>query len=259
MQKYQGKSDDESEEVIMVEKINPIQKIARFAGLVYLLIAIIAILANFFVLESLIVPGDAAMTANNIMANELLFRSGIVSFMVLVILDVVVAWALYILLKPVNKSLAMLAAWFRLVFATILGIALHNLLSVLQLLSGANYLTVFETEHLQAQATLFLNAFNYTWLIGLTVFGLHLFVLGYLIFKSSYIPRIIGILLVVSSLGYIIDSFANFLLPNYTDYEAIFLLIVAVPAIVAELSLTFWLLLKGVNIEQWEKRAGESV
>jgi hypothetical protein len=242
----------------MVEKINSIRNTARFAGLVYLLIAILAILANFFVLESLIVPGDAATTANNIMANELLFRGGIASFMVLVILDVTVAWALYILLKPVNKSLAMLAAWFRLVFATILGIALHNFLSVLQLLSGTDYLTVFETEQLQAQAMLFLNAFNYTWLIGLTVFGLHLFVLGYLIFRSSYIPRIIGILLVVASLGYIIDSFANFLLPNYADYEAIFLLIVAVPAIIAELSLTFWLLLKGVNIEQWEKRARES-
>jgi hypothetical protein len=155
------------------------------AGLVYLLIAILAILANFFVLENLIVPEDAATTANNIMANELLFRGGIASFMVLVILDVTVAWALYILLKPVNKSLAMLAAWFRLVFATILGIALHNFLSVLQLLSGTDYLTVFETEQLQAQAMLFLNAFNYTWLIGLTVFGLHLFVLGYLIFRSA--------------------------------------------------------------------------
>lgn len=131
------------------------------------------------------------------MANELLFRSAIASFMVLVILDVAVAWALYILLKPVNKNLAMLAAWFRVVFAAILGIALHNFLSVLELLNGADYLTVFETE------------LNYTWLIGLTIFGLHLFILGYLIFQSSYIPKIIGVLLVVSSLGYIIDSFAN--------------------------------------------------
>lgn len=104
---------------------------------------------------------------------------------------------------------------------------------------------------------LFLNAFDYRWLIGLTVFGLHLFVLGYLIFKSGYIPRMIGILLLVSSLGYIIDSFANFLLPNYADYETIVLLVVTVPAIIAELSLTFWLLVKGVNIEQREKRARE--
>lgn len=179
----------------MVEKVDSIKKTARFAGLVYLLIAIIAILANSFILESLIIPGDAATTANNIMANELLFRSAIASFMVLVILDVAVAWALYILLKPVNKNLAMLAAWFRVVFAAILGIALHNFLSVLQLLNGADYLTVFETEQLEAQAMLFLNAFNYTWLIGLTIFGLHLFILGYLIFQLSYIPKIIGYLI----------------------------------------------------------------
>lgn len=82
--------------------------------------------------------GDAATTANNIMANELLFRSGIDSFMIVVILDVAVAWALYILLQPVNRNLAMLAAWFRLVYAAIFGIALHNFLSVLQLLSGAD-------------------------------------------------------------------------------------------------------------------------
>ncbi len=193
------------------------------------------------------------------MVNELLFRSGIANFVVSVILDVVVAWLLYILLRPVNKNLAMLAAWFRLVYAAILGVALYNFLSVLQLLSDADYLTtVFETEQLQAQAMLFLNAFNYTWLIGLTVFGIHLFILGYLIFKSGYIPRIIGILLVASSLGYIIHSFANFLLPNYADFEAIFMAVVVVPAIIGEFSLTFWLLVKGVNIERWEKRARES-
>ncbi len=105
-----------------------------------------AIFANFFVLQSLIVPGDATTTANNIMANELLFRSGIVSWLIVLTCDVVVAWALYVLLKPVNKSLSLLAAWFRLVYSTIHGIALLNLIFVLQLLSGADYLTVFETD-----------------------------------------------------------------------------------------------------------------
>ena len=91
-------------------------------------------------------PGDATTTANNIMANELLFRSGIVSWLIVLTCDVVVAWALYVLLKPVNKSLSLLAAWFRLVYSTIHGIALLNLIFVLQLLSGADYLTVFETD-----------------------------------------------------------------------------------------------------------------
>jgi len=101
---------------------------------------------------------------------------------------------------------------------------------------------------------LFLNTFNNTWLIGLVFFGLHLFVLGYLIFKSGYIPRILGILLIVASIGYLIDSFANFLLPNYTEYKDIFLLVVVVPGIIGELSLTFWLLFKGAKIPDMKSR-----
>ena len=92
-----------------------------------------------------------------------------------------------------------------------------------------------------------LNMFNYTWLIGLIFFGIHLFILGYLIYKSGYVPKFIGGLLLIASLDYLLDSFANFLLPNYNDYKNIFQLIVIVPGIVGELSLTFWLLFKGVK------------
>jgi hypothetical protein len=224
--------------------------VARIAGFGYLIIFITGIFANFFVLQNLIVLGNAAATANNIMDSEWLFRVGILSFIIMVIFDILVAWALYILLKPVNMNLSLLAAWLRLVNASIFGIALFNLFGVLQLLSGADYLTVFETAQLQAQVTLFLNMFNDTWLIGLVFFGLHLLILGYLIFKSAFIPRILGILLIVAALGYMIDSFANFLLPNYADYETIFLLIVVVPGIIGELSFTFWLLLKGAKIPE---------
>ena len=187
------------------------------------------------------------------MDSDGLFRIGIFSFLIMVIFDILLAWAFYVLLKPVNKSLSLLAAWLRLVNGTIFGIALINLLSVLHLLSGADYLTVFETGQLHAQVMLFLDMFNYTWLIGLVFFGFHLTVLGYLIFKSGFIPRILGILLIVASFGYLIDSFANFLLPNYADYEAIFLLVVVVPGIIGELSLTFWLLLKGAKIPEINK------
>lgn len=225
-------------------------KISKIAGFGYLIIFISGIFANFFVLDSLIVPEDAATTANNIMENLALFRIGILSFIIMVIFDVVLAWALYILLKPVDKDISLLSAWLRLVNSTIFGIALYNLFSVLQILSGAGYLTIFETGQLQSQVMLFLNAFNYTWLIGLVFFALHLFFLGYLIFRSSYIPKILGVLLIVASLGYLTDSFANFLLPNYADYEEIFMLVVIVPGVIGELSFTFWLLLKGVNVQQ---------
>lgn len=223
---------------------------ARLAGFGLLLMAIIAIFSNFFVIESLIIPGDVTTTANNIIANELLFRSGIVSFIIVLILDILVAWALYILLKSVNKSLALLAALFRLIYTAIFGVALCNFLSVLQLLSGANYLKVFETDQLHAQVMLFINAFSNGWVIGLVFFGFHLFVVGYLIFKSGFMPGIIGILLIMASIGYLIDSFAKILLYNYTDYETIFILIVAVPGVVGEVSLALWLLFKGNKIPE---------
>ncbi len=214
------------------------RKAAIVAGSGLLIMTIFAVFANFFVLESFIVQGDAAETVNNIIVNEGLFRTGICSLIIVAIFDVVVAWALYVLLKPVNKSLSLLTAWFRLVYAAILGISLHNLLSVLLLLGDADYLKVFETDQLHTQAMLSLGAFSDGWDIGIVFFGLHLVLLGYLIFKSGCIPRILGVLLVVAGLGYLIDSFVVFLLPNQEVTIAMF-------TFVGELLFMFWLLLQG--------------
>jgi len=117
-------------------------------------------------------------------------------------------------------------------------------------LSGADYLTVFETDQLHALVLLNLNTHNSGFLIGLVFFGFHAFALGYLVFKSGYIPRILGVLLIFVSLGYLVNSFANFLLPNYSNYEAIFYIVVFLPAFIAELSLSLWLLLKGGKIPE---------
>ena len=141
-------------------------------------------------------PGDAAATVNNIMANEGLFRIKIASTLIVLTLDVVAAWALYVLLKPVNKSLALLAAWFRVVYVTIYGMTQLILYSVLQLLGGADYLTVFETDQLYALVLLNLNTYDSGFLIGLVFFSFHVFILGYLVFKTGYIPRIVSILLI---------------------------------------------------------------
>lgn len=216
-----------------------LRKVAMVAGFGLLIMAILAPFA-FFVLQKLIVPGDAAATANNIMASAGLFRIGICSFLIVAILDVVVAWALYILLAPVNKNLSLLAAWFRLVYAAIFGMALVNLLNVLQLLGGANYLTAFEQNQLHAQVMLLINAFNNGWDIGLAIFGLHLFLLGYLVFKSGYFPKILGILVIVASSGYLIDSFGKLLLPNYNMTIAMF-------TFIGEVLLIFWLFWRGIK------------
>ena len=226
------------------------RKAAIVAGSAWLIIIILGIFAEFFIRMQLIVPGDAATTANNIMASELLFRIGIASDLIMLTFDVVVVLALYVLLKQVNNSLALLAAFFRLVMAAILGINLLNLFFVLLLLSGADYLIVFDTDQLHALVLLFLNAHSHGYDIALVFFGLHLLVLGYLVFKSGYLPRILGVLLIFASLGYLIDSFANLFLPNdetIISLIAIFLILIAV---VAELSLSLWLILKSDKIPE---------
>jgi hypothetical protein len=226
-----------------------LRQAAIIAGVGLLAMAILAPFAEFFVRQSLIVPGDAATTANNIMANELLFRIAICVYLIVAILDIVVAWALYVFLKPANKSLSLLAAWFRVVYAGILAMVLINFVIALQLLSGADYLSAFETDQLHAQAMLFLNAFDYGWSIGLAIFGLHLLLLGYLVFKSSYVPKLLGILLIIAGLGYFIDSFGKLLSPNYDANIAMF-------TFIGEVLLIFWLLIKGARIPDQAKEEG---
>jgi len=230
-----------------------LRKVARIAGIGYLGVFIFATYAGFVSFG----PGDSA-TESNKMANEVLFRSGIASWLIVLVADLVVAWALYYLLIPVNKSLSLLAAWFRLIFTVIAGIALLNLLIALPLSKGADYLTVFTTDQLQAQVILFLNAYWDLTIIAWVFFGLHIFFLGYLIFKSGYIPRILGVLLIIASIGYLINSFANFLFPNIADSAGILLAVTITPAIIAELALTLWLVIRGGKIEQQDNRALES-
>jgi Domain of unknown function (DUF4386) len=220
------------------------------AGLGLLIMAIIAFFANFSVIQGLVVPDDAAKTVSNIMANQLLFRFGIAGFVVVLLCDVLVAWALYVFLKPVSQSLSLLAAIFRLVYTAIFAAALFNLANALQLLSGAEHLSVFTPEQLQAQVMMSLESFQYAWQIALVFFGFHLLILGYMVMKSSYVPKVLGVLLLVAGFAYPLDSFAHFLLANYADYKTFFLLLVAVPGILGELSLCFWLLIKGGKGQQ---------
>ncbi len=232
--------------------MNSLEKIAKIAGASYLIIFLIGIYANFFILQNLIVPDDAVTTANNIMGNNMSFRMAIVFFVLMVVFDLFVAWALYVLLKPVNKNLSLLTAWLRLVNSTIFAIAIFQLLNVQELLGGGNYLHVYDIGQLYAQAMISLKTFNNIWLIGLIFFGLHLFVLGYLIYKSGYIPKIIGVLLVIASVGYLVDSLANFILPNYSNFAPLFLMVVLIPGFIGELSFTFWLLIKRISVEHIE-------
>ena len=223
------------------------RKAALVAGFGYL---IVFILTPYTWVESLIVSGDAATTASNIMASESLFRMSIACWLIVLASDAVVAWALYYFLKPVNRSLSLLAACFRLLFVAIFGINMLNWLNALQLIVGAGDFAAIETDQLQAQAMLFFGAYEYGANIAFVFFGIHIAVLGYLVLKSDFMPRILGVLLIVASVGYLIDSFASFLSSNYANNEVAFWLIVAVPAVIAEFSLTLWLLLKGRKVQR---------
>jgi hypothetical protein len=164
---------------------------------------------------------------------------------VVFVADALVAWALYVFFRRVSRDLSLLAAWFRLLYTAISAIALLNLLVVVLLVGGADYATALGVSQRDAQVQLFLDAYDYGWAIGIVCFGIHLVLIGFLVVKSDYVPSILGVLLAVAGLGYLMWSFARFVLPNYEDYGNLFMALVAVPAVAGEFSLTGWLLLRG--------------
>ena len=225
---------------------------ARITGLLLLIIVFLGPFSLIYVPSTLVVPGDAPATADNIRASESLFRIAIISDSAIFLIEIVVTVLLYVLLRPVSRTLSLVAAFARLSMAVIQGINVLPSFIVLLLLSGAGYLRAFEPDQLDALVLLFLNAREYGVYIWQAFFGLHLVVLGYLIYKSGYFPRILGVLVVLGSVGYLIDSFGNILFPNYGE---IFGVVVAVTAVIGELPFFLWLLIKGVNVQQWHNRA----
>jgi len=222
---------------------------ARVAGFLYLIANLFAPFTLLYLPSRFIVRGDAAATASNIMASESLFRFGIVLNLFTFIGQIFLVLALYQLLKVVNKNMASLMVIFSLAAVPIAMLNELNNLAVLQLLSGADYLKVFTTEQLQALALLFINLHSQGFNIAQIFWGLWLFPMGYLVFKSGFLPSMLGVLLMIACVGYVIQSVAAFLGHNVS--------IIFFTAW-GELLLLLWLLIKGVNVEAWEKRAVES-
>jgi hypothetical protein len=190
--------------------------VALMAGVGLLVMAVLAPFALFGVLNSLVVPADAGATVNNIVASQGLFRIGIAAFLIVIMLDVLVAWALYVLLRPVNRTLALLTAWLRLIFAAVFAYALVNLLDVAQLVIGGAGQAALQGQQLQVQVMALLAAFHNGWTgIALAIFGLHLFGLGALLFQSSQFPRFLGVLVAIAGGGYLVDSFGMILVTHY--------------------------------------------
>jgi hypothetical protein len=220
---------------------------ARIAGFLYFML-LPAPLSLIFIPARLIVPGDAAATASNIMASESLFRLSIVLNLLISIVYILVALGLYQLLKPVNKNAAALMVIFVLVAAPIGMLAELTQFAVLLLLSGADYLKVFTTDQVHTLMSLFLNLHKQGLNIAQIFWGLWLLPMGYLVYKSGFIPSILGLLLIIGCFGYVIQSFGAFLVPSL-KVNLIFI------TSWGELLLPLWLLIKGVNVERWKQLA----
>jgi hypothetical protein len=212
--------------------------------------AALAAFGYFVAVKGLVTPGDPAQTAKNITESNGLFRFGIASLYLVIPLDILAGWALYRVFSPVNRSLSMLAATLRIAFAVVFMVAISQLVGVLRLLNNDNYRTAFSPEQLHAQALLAINAFNDVWHAGLFLFGLHLLVIGYLAFKSGYVPKLIAVLVAIDGLSYAIDTFGTVLSPGAWTDTATF-------TFIGELLLGLWLVIRGRRLTVTGSRAND--
>jgi hypothetical protein len=215
------------------DPVEAIRTASTTAGISLLLVALLAALGDLVVVGRLVVESDAARTAANLASNETLFRLGIASLLVVAGLDVVVAGALFTVFEPASSRLSMLAAWFRLAYAAVFAVAIAQLAGVLRLLP--------EAKGLAAQLLSGVHAYEDVWTVGLILFAVHLILLGVLAWRASYVPTILGALLVVAGLGYAVDGFGSVLIAGYAANVAAF-------TFVGEVLLIVWLLARGRRI-----------
>ena len=213
------------------------------AGFLYLIYIVTTIVADVFGRSKLIVFGDAAATARNIMASEWQFRIGIAGDLVSAVFFLLAAWALYVLLKPVNKGLALLFLLLNLGGVAVYSINLLNQFAAVLLLSGADYLKVFQADQLQSLAMFFLDLREKGFTVAQLFYGAWLFPLGYLVYKSGFLSKILGIVLMVHCFTWLSTVFQSFLFPGFVAITY-----VSWPlGFIAEFGLTLWLLIKGAK------------
>ena len=230
-----------SSDDLTVPEISP-RRAALIAGIGYVLLFGLAVFSNFFVREGLVVADDAQATATSIAESGTLFRLGLVAFLAIFLIDIVVAWALHIVFRTQHHDLSLVAAWSRLVYTVFLGVAAIFFFQALAFYDSTAVADVMSAAERNAQALIGLELFNSAWLIGLAAFGLHLIVLGFLVARSAETPRWLGHLMIVAGAAYIIDTTAHTVLADYADHADAFLVMVAVPSVVAEGWFGLWLL-----------------
>jgi hypothetical protein len=224
---------------------------ARIAGGLWLTV-IAASMTAFLVRSPMIVRDDAAATATRIMASESLFRLGFAADLMAGVFYTGVTVLLYRLLKPVSRSLSLMAAFLGLAGVAIGGANSLTNLATLVLLGGGQYLSAFSASQLQTMALMSLRVYEQGFNVGMVFFGFQCILIGCLIVRSTFLPRILGVLLAIGGASYLISSFASFLSPA----TAAHLLPFIIPAaLLGEGSLTLWLLVKGINVQRWKEQA----
>jgi hypothetical protein len=226
--------------------------VARIAGGLYLIVIVLGFFAIGFVPAVTVVPGDAAATAHNILTHELLYRLGLVAHVIILVCNIPLALIFYYLFRVVNRSIALLMLFFIFMGNAIEGANLLNTFSPLILLDGGHYSSAFTSEQLQALAYMPLDLQAISYNINQVFYGFYCLLAGYLVFRSTFIPRTVGVLLAIGGLCYLTNSFATFLSPGFA---AGLFPYIQVPSLVGEGSLCLWLLLAGVNVHRWEEQA----
>jgi hypothetical protein len=226
-----------------------VQTYARIAGVLFLLSIVAGIFGELYVPSKLIVSGDATATARNITTFDSLYRLGFATYLVEALCDVALALILYVLLRPVQKNLALLAAFFGLISTALYAVAELFYFAASLILGGADYLKTFSPAQLNSLALLSLKLYGFGGGIFMVFYGVACVLRGYLIFQSGYLPRFLGVLLVLAGLGFIMKNFAQVLVPAYAS-DALLM-----PMFVAGVSLTVWLLVRGVDVPKWEAKA----
>ena len=222
------------------------KKLGHITGVLYLVVIICAGFSQGVVRESVYVAGDAAVTAQNILSNTALFRWGLVTDLIAFTTDVAISILLYMLLKQINKPIALMMASFRLIAHP--GVATANLLNhfaALKVLESPGLADQFTAAQLAEFSQYFMEAHHLGYILAGVTFGVHCLLLGYLLIKASESPQLLGILMVAACVGYLTESFGFIL---YPEYKTVFAWIVGLSAAVGEVSLCLWLVVKGARV-----------
>lgn len=225
------------------EERGSLKKTARFAGILYFLACIPAPFCLIYIPRTLIVPGNATATASKILASESMFRLGIAGELINAIFFVFVVLALYRLLQGVNKRHASLMVTLFVISVPISFLNALNNIAALILLRGADFLKVFTRPQLDALAMVFLRLHGFGLILASIFWGLWLFPFGVLVYRSGFLPRILGVLLIINGFAYVIPSFTALVLPEYRDVVTR----IAFPFLFGELAILLWLLIRGAR------------